>query len=647
MSKLFAGATQASYIGNINRVPMSLYAPTRDAPIVVPFEFNWTDYGISSGKFARMKKVLINRFDITPGTPFQFTVPSDYQSLGATLELLGAGENGAGLGGTDNREGGGGGAYALYNAPPLIPTSNLYAQLGLNSSWGTGTGNQDTWVNFTGINAAPVTLSAGALAKGGLSGVGGTAAASIGHVTFSGGNSNTSGRIAGNGGGGSAGPNGAGANGGLGATTTTGTGGGGGGGGANGGTAGGNGANGGSGGDGGNNRLGVGGGSGATCPGTTGINGGGGGGGRFGICAGGFGSKDSIWTDTETSNIYGPESGGGGGSCVNGANGGAGGDAQQSAFHAGRGGGGGAGGRSSGGVDGIGGQGCLGLIVLSYYSSIELSEDVEVDIDLQASQSGTTSKMDNVAAVHIDNSNSYLTIYVRFPDTKQTVIAAPGAVVYQPVITNGLVAQIIASGFTGFVRQPQTIINFTNRYIAPQSDLQQQTVRPQVLASTFQGNPNINQQKFRYLAVGDLMFTGWITVDSTAAAGDETINFIPPITLDGYYVYITDLSIYIHDLVNTAATLYGCAINLSDETGIVNYSLPYITRVYTLAGMPIGLRQLLDLKNSQIKYPSTSILTFNRSTLQNKAGALFTLPTASVIASIAMNYSIVDERDGA
>lgn len=565
-----------------------------------------------------------------------FTVPDDYQSLGATLELLGAGEDGAGLnGGADNREGGGGGAYSLYNAPTLIPGAQLYAQVASRLPWGFANGDHNSWVNFTGANAAPTVLAEGALANGGHSGNGGITSASIGHVKFAGGNSNTSGRIAGNGGGASAGPNGAGANGGLGATTTSGNGGGGGGGGANGGSSGGNGTNSGPSGNGGNNRFGVGGGIAESGNGTLG-------GGGAGGTPGGFGSEDTIWTDTETGNAFGPSSGGGGGNCHIGGNGGNGADS-----HDGRGGGGGAGGRSnSGGVNGSPGAGSNGLIVLSYFSSDMLSEDIEVDVDLK--QTVLSGALDHIVSVHIDNSNSNITVYVRFPDSQQTVIASPGAVVYQPVITNGLQAQILASGFTGFVNQPKTVINFTNRYVAPQSDLQQNTTRPQFLGSTFKGNPNINQQKFRYLAVGDLMFTNWITCDSSAAAGDNLVIFQPPIVLSGYYVYITDLSIFIRVVRNitnstipATFTLQGFTANLIDDTAIVNYAIPVFINLQQWN----DYYQVLDLKNSQIKYPSTSLLSFTTSSLAQKSGAVLPLPASNVLAYIAMNYSIVDERN--
>ncbi len=632
---------------------MALYAPSRDASITVPFEFNWVDYGITASAFNTKTKVLFSMFDVTPGTPFQFTVPDDYQSLGATLELIGGGENGETIVGPANSgRSGGGGAYVSYLAPALTAGAQLWAQLGTNAAFNAAGTTTDTWVNFTGANAPPAIISAGALAKGGKNAAGGLASASIGSIKFNGGNGvSATGRNGGNGPGGAAGPHGAGTNGGQGGAGS-GNNGGGGAGSADGGTS--SGANGGgpgAGGNGGNNRLGVGGGiGGAVQPsiGGDGTNGGGAGGGDGGATAtgdlsrGGNGSVENLWTDTSTSATAGPGAGGAGGGGSNqtvgpyiGGNAG---------LSAGRGAGGASGGRGFGvgGANGTSAAGTQGLIVLTYISSDMLDEDIEVDVDLAASQSGTTSKLDNIAAVHIDNTNSYLTIYVQFDDTKQQVIAAPGAVVYQPIMSNNLKARILASGFTGFVHQPRTIINFTNRYIAPNADLQQVSVRPQVLRSTFKGNPNINQQKFGYLAVGDLMFTNWITVDATAAAGDTLVTFVPPIIVAGYYVYITDLSIFVYDMLTGGVDFYGASINLVDTTKIVNYTLPFVT-----SQVAPSVYQILDLKNSQIKYPASSILSFSRSTLVKKNGTNFPLPVGNCIASIAMNYSIVDERDGA
>lgn len=160
------------------------------------------------------------------------TVPAGYNRV--TIETWGAGGAG-GFGPNSTADwaaGGGGGAYSRTDALPVTAGQTIHYLVGAGgprrTTEGLGDSGGDTWVNITS-NAAPSVRDDGALAKGGAGGLGrggtvspsfgfvpgaagGSAAASVGDVKFSGGNSGTTGyfRMDKTGGGGSGGPNGAG-----------------------------------------------------------------------------------------------------------------------------------------------------------------------------------------------------------------------------------------------------------------------------------------------------------------------------------------------------------------------------------------------------------------------------------------------------
>jgi hypothetical protein len=310
---------------------------------------------------------------ITATSETSWQVPSDWNPLDNSIEVIGAGGKGANaVSAASPGAGGGGGEYRKAINISLTPDSTVAINI---PSGGAGSSVDGAWVKNNigtkvveaknGGNASGITAGAGG--TGGSGGSGNFNGGSGGNTTDAG---NTSG--AGGGGGGSAGPSGAGMNGGT-AQGTTGRGGGGGGG-SNGGqsTAGGN-STGSTGGNGGNGYDGTGGGTGASSGiggnATAGVGAGGGGAGNTSsstAATGGSGSSQSLWD----SNI-GPSGGGGGAGAASGSsatgnrNGGTGGT---------YGGGGGGAGYSGSGSVGTGGAGGQGLIVIIYAPEVASAE---------------------------------------------------------------------------------------------------------------------------------------------------------------------------------------------------------------------------------------------------------------------------------
>jgi hypothetical protein len=312
--------------------------------------------GLLYSRYANPKQVEASVTVLTTANGSSWSVPSDWNNSANTIEVVGAGGNGAAGTTLVGGGGGGGGAYAIATNVTLTPGGTASIQVG------TGGSGTATWFATSGtVNAA-----AGSNASGSTHGNGGTVGAGSGSSGGNGGDGSSVANGAGAGGGGAAGPNGAG---GTGAGGTASAGAGGGGGGGNGGGASGSAsaaANPSNGGAGGANSSTAGAGTGGSSGGAggSGSSGGGGGGGAGLNAAGtaGAGGSGSLGTEWASAGSGGGAGGGGGNGRTSGGTktGGAGGAV---AANSGAGGGGG-GSAATGG--GSGTSGASGFIVVTY-----------------------------------------------------------------------------------------------------------------------------------------------------------------------------------------------------------------------------------------------------------------------------------------
>lgn len=295
-----------------------------------------------------------------------WVVPTDWDSAGSSIEVIGGGGGGGASTVTSNTGAGGGGAYSKISNVALTPGATLSVAVGTGGAGGNGNGDGavggDTYLCNSTSNCANIADSAVIVgAKGGAQGranggggSGGSASSGVGSTRYSGGAGGSTQNFSGKGGGGAAGPNGNGADGGSGSSGPRG----GAGGGAGSGGSEGYGAPPVNGGAGGNNFALTGGGAGGTSSsanGGDGIAGGGGGGGYGPYPSGGAGDGGAGGNGTEWDSSHGAGGGGGGGGCCSTAP--AGGDGGLY----------GAGGGSS--TNGQAGKGAQGIIVIKYSST--------------------------------------------------------------------------------------------------------------------------------------------------------------------------------------------------------------------------------------------------------------------------------------
>lgn len=198
--------------------------------------------------------------------------------------------------------------------------------------------------------------------------------------------------------------------------------------------------------------------------------------------------------------------------------------------------------------------------------------------------------LDLIKSVYIDNTNSSVPIYVRFPSTGMTIVAAPNTDGWYPAITQDLNVQVFAEGLTaGSI--PTTGIWFTNVLIDAYSD------------------PEINQAVALWLASASISRGTTIlnTNFGAPALGDQTINFMDP---TGGVTGILHDNIWGTPLASGFIYLTHCFVTV-DTTAIL--TLIWVVQSTGPAGVlytfenafTAGFKEILDMQGMNVKLDAT------------------------------------------
>jgi hypothetical protein len=127
--------------------------------------------------------------------------------------------------------------------------------------------------------------------------------------------------------------------------------------------------------------------------------------------------------------------------------------------------------------------------------------------------------LDLIHSVYIDNTNSNVPVYVRFPSTGMTISAAPATADWYPAITQDLQVQVFGEGFPAGGALPTTGIWFTNVIVSPYSD------------------PEFNLNVELNLATPAISrgTTIYNTEYGTPALGDDSVNYFDDVTATGVF----------------------------------------------------------------------------------------------------------------
>jgi hypothetical protein len=150
-----------------------------------------------------------------------------------------------------------------------------------------------------------------------------------------------------------------------------------------------------------------------------------------------------------------------------------------------------------------------------------------------------------IVSVYIDNLGSNVPVYVRFPSTGFVIAAPPNSSDWYNCITQDLSVSIYGIGFvTGQI--PKTNFYFTDAYVPPYSNFEQQNVIDKWLASaSISRGQNIFNQDFGVPALGDQLQTLNYT--------KTTSNAYPSISLWGTprpgFIYVQSFNLSVLNIV--------------------------------------------------------------------------------------------------
>lgn len=168
------------------------------------------------------------------------------------------------------------------------------------------------------------------------------------------------------------------------------------------------------------------------------------------------------------------------------------------------------------------------------YGVSQADPSIGTQIDLTQ---GTTPPIKQIRGVYIDNTGSEASIFVYFPDTGHIITCAPYSTSFAPVLTNGLVAGILARGFATDTAA-QTRIFLLNTPVNPGVSAELNVVYPQWRASPqISRGQNIYTSGFAIPAIGDQWNQGLLTQPN----GTTTVPLFGSPYTQGGLITLTDM----------------------------------------------------------------------------------------------------------
>lgn len=181
------------------------------------------------------------------------------------------------------------------------------------------------------------------------------------------------------------------------------------------------------------------------------------------------------------------------------------------------------------------------------YGAGSAKPDVNVLVNVQAG--GAQQPIDFIRSVKIDNLGNSFPVYVYFLDTTDTIVAPPDTIVWEPVVTNSRVANVILQG-AQTAGLGNTKVYFCNFFVPPYVDPAVNRVVPQWIGSPTIQRSNILTPGFGPPALGDQ------TESHLGTMGGGTGVFVNNLFGSPYstgFIYLTHISVKV--LLATAAML--------------------------------------------------------------------------------------------
>lgn len=212
---------------------------------------------------------------------------------------------------------------------------------------------------------------------------------------------------------------------------------------------------------------------------------------------------------------------------------------------------------------------CPLFVDWAFYGASSSNNKIGIEQDLKGTVAAQL--IPKVVSVYIDNLGSNVPVYTRFPSTGFVIAAPPNSADWYNCISSDLRVEIYGIGFvTGQI--PKTNFYFTDAYVPPYSNFEQQNVIDKWLASAvISRGQNIFNQDYGVPALGDQTFQTRLD----AKFSGSSVLFGTPLA-DGF-IYLTD--IWCLAQVSTQNTESGqCVIESTGVSGVL-YTFDYTSLV--------------------------------------------------------------------
>lgn len=281
-----------------------------------------------------------------------------------------------------------------------------------------------------------------------------------------------------------------------------------------------------------------------------------------------------------------------------------------------------------------------------YGGAVGASCLIEVDLSIL----GPANPLDKIRSVYIDNTFSDQDVFVYFPDTQFTMICPANSVVMAPAWTNGLKAQLFASGFLNFT-VPSTTFHFSNvpkdtpTVITSASIIQKSIYMPTLSAELNAAGPAVNHGALDFGLFSPfathylLMFTAQNAVAAARPVTGFTVNGTPGVLFDstniaqGVTMALGRVNGNFSGQSPTVIVTYSAgdggslrrvavltAYNLSDPAGIFNSTVDIVNPpVFNLLTPSDGIAIAMGYRNAAAPATMTGIANLTAFTMDTAA----------------------------
>lgn len=243
---------------------------------------------------------------------------------------------------------------------------------------------------------------------------------------------------------------------------------------------------------------------------------------------------------------------------------------------------------------------------LSYGASSVINK-VGVSVNLAIGQT-PTKLLERISSVYIDNTNSNVPVYVFFPDTRFTAVAAPNCVGWYPVFTNGFECFILGDGFvTGQI--PSCTVFLSDQFIPPYSDVElPQAIQLNKASPTITNGSTIFNQDYAVPALGDQIANATI-----GFLVPSSVVMLPAVAV-GWFYFITGINFSMYNVFSTSGV--NQTMSIRDSAGATRFS-----KTFFATNVNIPYQELLTLTGMQLKWDASLAFSLFGPNINFAAGA--------------------------